>query len=87
MVELLADASERASAAGRPPRVEVALAEDGDDRVTLRFCDDQPSIGVPRLATILAELVGGSLREKAGATRTERELVFQAPAPWTPRPE
>jgi two-component sensor histidine kinase len=78
LVELVVDASERARLASRPTRVEVALSEDGDSRVTLSIRDDQPSIGIPRLAAILVELIDGSLREKKGAKQTERELVFKA---------
>jgi two-component sensor histidine kinase len=87
IVELLADASERASALGRPPQVEVTLAGEGDGRAILRFSDDQASHGLPRLASILVELGGGSLREKADAKRTERELVFEASVPKAPRPD
>jgi two-component system, sensor histidine kinase PdtaS len=74
--ELMADASDRARRSGREPKIDVELATIEGGRYMLRVGDGLPSSETPRIAILLAESFGGTLRHIRSETGTERELVF-----------
>jgi two-component sensor histidine kinase len=76
--ELLFDAIDRASEAGKAPEISVNLDYQGHCRFTVRIADKAPSDGERLSADTLAHALGGELRTKVDASGTERELIFDA---------
>ena len=77
IIEIIADAAERARLANAAPRIDMTLSEAGPARFELRIRDEQPSSGIPKLAVTFAKMIGNGLEEESVGSRTERKLSFE----------